>query len=814
MRNSLRTRLTVAFIGLTIVPLLLMGLVLAWQSFEIQQRQALTLQREVARRVSTAVDALIRALENDLRMIVEVQGLKGLAPDQQKSILSELMSYQPSFVELTLLDGQGHEQIRISRPGAVTPTQIGDRSQADEFVIPKQNGKTYFSPVRSDPILAEPFMTISLPLLDPESGQVDGVLIADARVTEIWDLMVSVPVSQGEEVYIVTSQGRVIAHRNPLVVLMGKHFDAPSQDGIHTGLNGTSVVLATDTLQFGEQRFTVVAEQATPEALALAIRTVIITAIITVIALMVAIGLGLTTVRLVLRPIEGMVATAQAIADGDLSQQVETTRRDEFGRLAQAFNTMTGQLRQTLSGLEQRVAERTADLERRSTDLQAAAEVGGAATSILETEQLIRQVVELIRERFGMYYVGLFIVDRAGEWAVLRAGTGEAGQAMLARNHRIKVGEGMIGWSVDHAQARVALEAELDAVRLATAELPETRSEAAIPLRSRGQTLGALTVQHTQPGAFDQDTLAVLQTMADQVAVALHNAELFSENQAALEASRRAYGELSRQAWAELLRARTNWGYRYADMSVGLAEGDWQPEMLHAFRTGQTVLPGFEFAGGPKSTQPEPDGHQDGPEGSIEGGATAEQMTLAIPLRVRSQLVGALSFRKGEKGTSWTAEEVALLENLVEQLGMALESARLYQDTQRRAARERLTREITGKIRTYTDLESILQTTVSEVSKVLGTHHGAIRLGSIQPTDIDAKQVSPESAPERAVKTCTGTENSDIALNPDGSGVAPDQSPTNPSRDNSTRRSPISHAGLPRGRPPRGDRGRGKGGQE
>jgi GAF domain-containing protein len=138
---------------------------------------------------------------------------------------------------------------------------------------------------------------------------------------------------------------------------------------------------------------------------------------------------------------------------------------------------------------------------------------------------------------------------------------------------------------------------------------------------------------------------------------------------------------------------------------------------------------------------------------------------------------------------------VDLLENMVEQLGIALESARLYQDTQRRAARERLTREITSKIRTYTDLESILTTTVREVSKVLGTHHGAIRLGSIQPTHIDANQASPESAPERAVTMCAGAEDSDTTSNSDESGVAPDQSPTNPSRARNTRRSPSGKGG-------------------
>lgn len=338
------------------------------------------------------------------------------------------------------------------------------------------------------------------------------------------------------------------------------------------------------------------------------------------------------------------------------------------------------------------------ELEERSIQLEASAEVGRAATSILDIDQLTRQVVDSIRERFDLYYVGLFLVDETDEWAVLQAGTGEAGRAMLARGHQIKVGEGMVGWSVAHSQARVTLEAAEDAVRLATAELPDTRSEAAFPLRSRGQVLGALTVQSTQPAAFDQDTVVALQTMADQVAVALDNARLFGEARQALEAAHRAYGELSREAWGELLKVRPNLGFLRRKRRIAPAGDLWRPEMEAALRTGQTI-PG-------------------------ENGAAS----LTTPIKARGHVIGVIDARKPGNTGAWTPEEIALLETLAEQLSVALESARLYQDTQRRAVRERLTGEIAARMRETFDVETVLKTAAQEVRHALDLPEVVVRL--------------------------------------------------------------------------------------
>jgi signal transduction histidine kinase len=171
-------------------------------------------------------------------------------------------------------------------------------------------------------------------------------------------------------------------------------------------------------------------------------------------------------------------------------------------------------------------------LKHRSTQLQTAAEVSKSITTILDPEELMNQTVNLIQERFGFYYVGLFLVDEAGQYAVLRAGSGEAGRQMLEAGHRLLVGsESMIGWSVAHAKARIALDVGKEAVRFDNPHLPETRSELALPLISHSQCIGALAVQSTEEAAFSEEDIAVLQTMADQLAVAIENARLYAEKQ-------------------------------------------------------------------------------------------------------------------------------------------------------------------------------------------------------------------------------------------------------------------------------------------
>lgn len=209
-----------------------------------------------------------------------------------------------------------------------------------------------------------------------------------------------------------------------------------------------------------------------------------------------------------------------------------------------------------------------AALERRNLQLQTAAQVSRAASGILDPEVLMQQVVDLVRERFDLYYVGIFLVDQTGEWArgpnerpapgrwaVLWAGTGEEGRKMLEQGHKLEIGDtSMIGWCVAHKQARIALDVGEDAVRFDNPLLPCTRSELALPLISRNEVIGAMTVQSAQEAAFSAEDITILQTMADQLANAIQNARLY--RQAQRELAERIRAETALRQHAAELQAR------------------------------------------------------------------------------------------------------------------------------------------------------------------------------------------------------------------------------------------------------------------
>jgi GAF domain-containing protein len=363
-------------------------------------------------------------------------------------------------------------------------------------------------------------------------------------------------------------------------------------------------------------------------------------------------------------------------------------------RNAQALAESNRELQSSRDALQ----VQTHDLERRAHYLKATAEIARDATSMLNLQELLSRSASLVSERFGFYHTGIFLLDPGGEWAVLQAASSEGGQRMLARGHRLRVGEeGIVGYVTGRGEPRIALDVGADAVFFDNPDLPDTRSEMALPLRARGEIIGALDVQSKEPRAFSDEDVAVLQTLADQVAMAINNARLFQQAQAGLEAERRAYGEISRRAWEQVLRARPTLGY-FCDTQGDIkpVTSQWRPEMIQATQEGNTF--------------------QDG------GNA------VAIPLKVRDHTLGVVGLRKPDGAGEWTAEEIALMETLTEQLGVALESARLYQDTQRRAERERMTGEVMARMRETLDVETVLKTAVDEMYQVLGLDEIVIRL--------------------------------------------------------------------------------------
>jgi PAS domain S-box-containing protein len=344
MKNSIQIRLALAFIGLAVVPLVLVGLIQSWQSSAVQSQQVLEFQREVAQRAATQAAAFIHELENELHVTARTQDLMDLGHDDQRTALSKLQSYKDVFEDLALLDGEGRELARVSRRAAVTAADLGERSQKDEFLIPMTSGETYYGLVAFNVETGEPFMTMAVPIMDVGSGLAKGVLVADVRLKAIWDLIASIRVGETGSAYIVGREGRLIAHRNPSVVLRGTEFDLPDQDGIQQGLEGTEVVLAMAKIPLGERAFTVVAERPVSEALAtvVALRNTVLG--IGVVAALVVGLLGVLFARTLTRPLRQLVVGAQEIGRGNLDYRIEVETRDEIGQLSQAFNQMTENL--------------------------------------------------------------------------------------------------------------------------------------------------------------------------------------------------------------------------------------------------------------------------------------------------------------------------------------------------------------------------------------------------------------------------------------------------------------------------------------
>jgi GAF domain-containing protein len=375
------------------------------------------------------------------------------------------------------------------------------------------------------------------------------------------------------------------------------------------------------------------------------------------------------------------------------SSIIEARRNEESQILANQ------ELRVLQSELEQRVTERTEQVNRRAIQLQASSEVGRAISSLSDLSELLDRVTTLISERFGYYHVGVFLLDQSGENAVLRASNSQGGRQMLEREHSLPVGsKSMVGFVTQYREPRIAMDVGRDATHFDNPDLPQTRSEITLPLIAGGSLLGALDVQSIEPAAFTKDDISVLQVLADQVAIAIENATLFAESHTALEVAKRAYGELSREAWSKLLGGRINYGYHSdSNGNVHPVEEGWSSELIRAKREGHTVA--------------------------------MDDKTLVVPFKILDLPAGIVKLKKPTADKKWTEREINLIESLVGNLGEALESARLYEDTRRRAERERIAADISARIRESLDVDTVLQTAVLEMRRALNLDEITIRLG-------------------------------------------------------------------------------------
>ncbi len=273
-------------------------------------------------------------------------------------------------------------------------------------------------------------------------------------------------------------------------------------------------------------------------------------------------------IRQTIHPIHKLTEITAAVAAGDLTQVAPVESDDELGALARTFNSMTNQIRDLVTGLERRVNERTSDLERRAIQLQVAAQVASEASAIHDQHTLLDYTVQLISDGFGFYHAGIFLNDHQDEYAVLVAASSDGGHRMLGSGHKLKIGEvGIVGYVAKSGESRIALDVGRDAVFFDNPDLPETRSEMALPMKAHGQIIGVLDVQSKDPAAFTIDDISTLQILADQIALAIDNARLLETSQNALLELEAQYQQQIGANW-QLYLANKDIGFIYDRMGI------------------------------------------------------------------------------------------------------------------------------------------------------------------------------------------------------------------------------------------------------
>jgi GAF domain-containing protein len=340
-----------------------------------------------------------------------------------------------------------------------------------------------------------------------------------------------------------------------------------------------------------------------------------------------------------------------------------------------------------LANRNQELDQANSQIQRRATQFEALAQVTRAITSIRDLQELLPHITTVISDRFGFYHVGIFLLDDANEFAVLSAANSEGGKQMLERRHRLRVGEqGIVGNVTLTGNPRIAMDVGVDAVFFDNPELPDTHSEMALPLKSGIIIVGALDVQSTERGAFTQEDIQMLGLLADQVGLAIENARLFDETRRALSEAESISHQLTREAWARMPVENKLLGYRYSIAGSSPLNGPLDLTELSK---------------------------------SKSKGNQKESNQVVVPIELRGETIGTLVVQSPSTA-ALNQDQIDLIKAVAERVALSAENARLFEETTRRAERERLVSDITGKIRSVNDPQSMIQTAMEELRKALG----------------------------------------------------------------------------------------------
>ena len=412
--------------------------------------------------------------------------------------------------------------------------------------------------------------------------------------------------------------------------------------------------------------------------------------VLLLLSVMISSGVG----RIIAAPIQRLTQVASQIAVGDLDARATVTTSDEIGTLAHAFNTMTARLRETLDNLEQVVEQRTTELlsanernERRAKQFESIAHIARTISSTRDLDVLLSQITTAINREFGFYHIGIFLLDASKEYAILSAANSEGGQLMLKRGHRLKVAEtGLVGFVTGTGRPRIALDIGTDAIFFNNPDLPQTRSELTLPLRAGEEIIGALDVQSTEPNAFSTEDINILSTLAEQVSIAIQNAQQFEQTRKALSESEVLSRQFVQSGWQQFAKQRSLIGIRHTGTRTSLL-----------FRKN---------------------GKNEDSSAESLSMTTGRGTFLSLPIKLRGEVIGSVDVHAPDN-RPWDQDELDIVTAIIERAAIAMENARLLAESQKRAAKERTIGEIASKISVQSDINELLKTVAQELGRTL-----------------------------------------------------------------------------------------------
>ena len=540
-RGRLFRKYVIFFVVLVGGALLTSGLVEIYFTYQENKATLVSIQREKAAAAAARIDQFIREIESQIGWTTHSSfAAQGTALDQRRFDYLRLLRQAPSITEVSHLDAAGKEQLRVSRLAMDVVGSQTDYSKEPKFLESK-SGNPYFGPVyfRKE---SEPYMTIAM----AGRGQDAGVTVAEVNLKFIWDVVSQIRIGKAGHAYVVDSRGNLIAHPDISLVLQKttlsslsqvqealagppRGVEARDQATIAQDLQGRQVLTAHASINpLGWQVFV---EQPLAEAFAPLYSSMIQTGILLLVGMGMSVALSLLLARTMVKPIRALQAGAARIGAGALDQRIEVQTGDELEALADQFNSMTAQLRESYASLEQKVEDRTRDLTESLEQQTATSEILRViSSSPTDIQPVLDAVAENAARVCGAHDAKIYRVD--GDLLRLVASCGPVpGVTHLAISRGLVTGRAVVDRQTIHVHD---LAAELET------EFPEARpymqptgqrTVLATPLLREGTPIGAILIIRTEVRPFSDRQVALLKTFADQAVIAVENVRLFNEIQ-------------------------------------------------------------------------------------------------------------------------------------------------------------------------------------------------------------------------------------------------------------------------------------------